>query len=92
MRLECLALEIKNGSSSFCLVLNVTLAVYILDSTYSSKMFDSQNNMVIEYIGSIIRNEVANKRERIYESQVSRLLFSSYFSEVLLLISFLIVV
>ncbi|XP_028398675.1 LOW QUALITY PROTEIN: histone-lysine N-methyltransferase 2C-like [Dendronephthya gigantea] len=27
------------------------------------------NNMVIEYIGSIIRNEVANKRERIYESQ-----------------------
>lgn len=27
--------------------------------------------MVIEYIGSIIRNEVANKRERIYESQVN---------------------
>lgn len=33
--------------------------------------FRLQNSMVIEYIGSIIRNEVANKRERIYESQVS---------------------
>ena len=27
--------------------------------------------MVIEYIGSIIRNEVANRREQIYEKQVS---------------------
>ena len=26
--------------------------------------------MVIEYIGSIIRNEVANRREQIYEKQV----------------------
>lgn len=27
------------------------------------------NSMVIEYIGSIIRNEVANRKENIYESQ-----------------------
>ena len=27
--------------------------------------------MIIEYIGSLIRNEVANKRERIYENSVS---------------------
>ena len=26
--------------------------------------------MVIEYIGDVIRNEVANRREKIYESQV----------------------
>lgn len=30
----------------------------------------SQGSMVIEYIGSIIRNEVANRREQIYEKQV----------------------
>lgn len=29
-----------------------------------------QGSMVIEYIGSIIRNEVANRREQIYEKQV----------------------
>ncbi len=28
--------------------------------------------MLIEYIGSIIRNEVANRREQIYEKQVSK--------------------
>ena len=27
--------------------------------------------MVIEYIGTIIRNEVANRKEKLYESQVS---------------------
>lgn len=27
--------------------------------------------MVIEYIGAIIRNEVANRREQVYEKQVS---------------------
>lgn len=26
--------------------------------------------MVIEYIGTIIRNEVANRKEKLYESQV----------------------
>ena len=31
--------------------------------------------MVIEYIGSIIRNEVANRREQIYEKQVSLFFF-----------------
>lgn len=31
--------------------------------------------MVIEYIGTVIRNEVANRREKIYESQVIRLEF-----------------
>ncbi len=30
--------------------------------------------MIIEYIGSLIRNEVANKRERIYEDAVSEAL------------------
>lgn len=33
--------------------------------------FHCQNTMIIEYIGSLIRNEVANKRERIYENSVS---------------------
>ena len=27
--------------------------------------------MVIEYIGTIIRSEVANRKERLYESQVT---------------------
>lgn len=29
--------------------------------------------MVIEYIGAIIRSEVANRKERLYESQVTSL-------------------
>lgn len=29
--------------------------------------------MVIEYIGTIIRNEVANRREKIYEEQVRKI-------------------
>ena len=33
--------------------------------------------MIIEYIGSLIRNEVANKRERIYENSVSIYVASS---------------
>ena len=33
-------------------------------------MFGLQGSMLIEYIGSIIRNEVANRREQIYEKQV----------------------
>lgn len=28
--------------------------------------------MVIEYIGTIIRSEVANRKERLYESQVTQ--------------------
>ncbi len=36
-----------------------------------TSLFFLQNTMIIEYIGSIIRNEVANKRERIYEDGVS---------------------
>lgn len=35
--------------------------------------------MVIEYIGTIIRNEVANRKEKMYETQV-RLNFSSFSS------------
>lgn len=35
--------------------------------------------MVIEYIGTIIRNEVANRKEKLYESQV-RLVVHSLFS------------
>ncbi|VFV47557.1 low quality protein: histone-lysine [Lynx pardinus] len=34
-----------------------------------------KHTMVIEYIGTIIRNEVANRKEKLYESQVSDLLF-----------------
>lgn len=30
-----------------------------------------KHTMVIEYIGTIIRNEVANRKEKLYESQVS---------------------
>ena len=30
-----------------------------------------QHTMVIEYIGELIRNEVANRREKIYEETVS---------------------
>ena len=33
--------------------------------------------MVIEYIGTLIRSEVANRKERLYESQVTRTLFTS---------------
>lgn len=29
-----------------------------------------KHTMVIEYIGTIIRNEVANRKEKLYESQV----------------------
>lgn len=34
-----------------------------------------KHTMVIEYIGTIIRNEVANRKEKLYESQASDLLF-----------------
>lgn len=34
--------------------------------------------MVIEYIGTIIRNEVANRKEKLYESQV-RVFVHSFF-------------
>ena len=34
-------------------------------------LFGLQGSMLIEYIGSIIRNEVANRREQIYEKQVA---------------------
>lgn len=37
---------------------------------FNSVLFKLQGSMVIEYIGSIIRNEVANRREQIYEKQV----------------------
>ena len=33
-----------------------------------------QHTMVIEYIGELIRNEVANRREKIYEETVSDVL------------------
>ena len=36
-----------------------------------------KNTMIIEYIGELIRNEVANRREKLYESQVS-LFFLSF--------------
>ena len=29
-----------------------------------------KNTMIIEYIGELIRNEVANRRENVYEAQV----------------------
>lgn len=37
---------------------------------YAAKDLE-KHTMVIEYIGTIIRNEVANRREKIYEEQVS---------------------
>lgn len=36
---------------------------------YAAKDLE-KHTMVIEYIGTVIRNEVANRREKIYESQV----------------------
>lgn len=36
---------------------------------YAAKDLE-KHTMVIEYIGTIIRNEVANRREKIYEEQV----------------------
>lgn len=39
---------------------------------YAAKDLE-KHTMVIEYIGTIIRNEVANRREKIYEEQVCRL-------------------
>lgn len=38
---------------------------------YAAKDIE-KHTMVIEYIGTIIRNEVANRREKIYEEQVGR--------------------
>lgn len=38
---------------------------------YAAKDLE-KHTMVIEYIGTVIRNEVANRREKIYESQVPR--------------------
>lgn len=40
---------------------------------YAAKDLE-KHTMVIEYIGTVIRNEVANRREKIYESQVPQLL------------------
>lgn len=40
---------------------------------YAAKDLE-KHTMVIEYIGTVIRNEVANRREKIYESQVRQLL------------------
>lgn len=34
-----------------------------------------KSTMIIEYIGELIRNEVANRREKLYESQVFKLFF-----------------
>lgn len=39
---------------------------------YAAKDLE-KHTMVIEYIGTVIRNEVANRREKIYESQVPSL-------------------
>lgn len=39
---------------------------------YAAKDIE-KHTMVIEYIGTIIRNEVANRREKIYEEQVGAL-------------------
>lgn len=38
---------------------------------YAAKDLE-KHTMVIEYIGTVIRNEVANRREKIYESQVKK--------------------
>ncbi|MEQ2206744.1 hypothetical protein XENOCAPTIV_002345 [Xenoophorus captivus] len=38
---------------------------------YAAKDLE-KHTMVIEYIGTVIRNEVANRREKIYESQVPK--------------------
>lgn len=42
--------------------------------------------MVIEYIGTIIRSEVANRKERLYESQVTHTHTLQSFSEIRLLL------
>lgn len=39
---------------------------------YAAKDLE-KHTMVIEYIGTVIRNEVANRREKIYELQVRQL-------------------
>lgn len=31
-----------------------------------------KNTMIIEYIGELIRNEVANRREKLYQTQVNQ--------------------
>ena len=36
---------------------------------YAAKDLE-KNTMIIEYIGDLIRNEVANRREKLYEAQV----------------------
>ena len=45
-----------------------------------------KNTMIIEYIGELIRNEVANRREKLYQEQVFQLFFNinsflQYFSK-----------
>lgn len=39
---------------------------------YAAKDLE-KHTMVIEYIGTVIRNEVANRREKVYEEQVHQL-------------------
>lgn len=43
---------------------------------YAAKDLE-KHTMVIEYIGTVIRNEVANRREKIYEAQVLKQLMEN---------------
>lgn len=45
---------------------------------YAAKDLE-MHTIVIEYIGDLIRNEVANRREKFYEAQVSQLCQKSFY-------------
>ena len=42
-----------------------------LSCVYPPSVYFSQHSMIIEYVGAVIRNEVANKRECAYNESVS---------------------
>lgn len=60
-----------------CSLLNIIFFIHFPDFLQGLGLFSARDldkhTMVIEYIGDLIRNEVANKREIVYEAQVNRL-------------------
>lgn len=61
--LNCLKMTLTCNNLSFCIILIQGLGLYAARDI-------EKYTMVIEYIGTIIRNEVANRKEKMYEAQV----------------------
>lgn len=61
--LICLKMTPNCNNLSFCIILIQGLGLYAARDI-------EKYTMVMEYIGTIIRNEVANRKEKMYEAQV----------------------